>query len=338
LGVVISSNELKMDPEKVREIKEWPSPRSMFEVRSFHGLESFYRKFIRYFSGICAPKMDTVKKKHKFFKWIEEVERSFNNLKNKIIECPILVLPNFEKTFQVRCDASGVTIEGVLSQDNRPVAYLCEKMNETKREYSTYYKEFYAIIQVVKKWRHYLVPQEFVLYSNNQDLQFITRQEKLNQKHAKWIEFMQNFTFVIKHIDGNANKVVDALRMRCLILHEFQVKTLGFEHLKEMYNDDPDFKKAYKACANPVLRNRSQWVEYMIQEGLFFKDNQLCIPKFSMRDNLLKEKHSGGLAGNFGHDKTFAHLSSSYYWPGMRTKVIKFVNKCIICQHEKGKG
>jgi hypothetical protein len=190
LGFVISSNELKMDPEKVRAIKEWPSPRSMFEVRSFHELASFYRKFIRDFSGICAPMMDTMKKKCKSFKWTEEAERSFNTLKKKITERPILVLPNFGKTFQVRCDASGVAIGAVLSQDNRPVAYFSEKLNETKRKYSTYDKELYAIIQALKKWRHYLVPQEFVLYSDNQDLQFITRQEKLNQKHAKWIEFM----------------------------------------------------------------------------------------------------------------------------------------------------
>ena len=73
------------------------------------------------------------------------------------------------------------------------------------------------------------------------------------------------------------------------------------------------------------------------QEGLLFKGNQLCIPKFSMRDNLLNENHSGGLAGHFGHDKTFSQLSSSYYWPGMRKEVIKFVNRCRICQHAKGK-
>jgi hypothetical protein len=80
---VISLNELKMDPEKVKAIKEWSPPRSMFEVRSFHGLASFYRKFIKDFSGICAPLMDTVKKKHNYFKWMEEVERRFNILKEK---------------------------------------------------------------------------------------------------------------------------------------------------------------------------------------------------------------------------------------------------------------
>ena len=148
---------------------------------------------------------------------------------------------------------------------------------------------------------------------------------------------MNNFTFVVKYIVGNDNKVVDALNGRCLILQEFQVKTLGFEQLKYMYCDDPDFKEAYEACENLVLRDMSQWIEYMIQEGLMFKGNQLCIPKFSMRDKILKEKHSGGLAGHFGHDKTFSQLRSSYYWPGMRIEVIKFVNKCRICQHAKGK-
>jgi len=70
------------------------------------------------------------------------------------------------------------------------------------------------VIQTLKKWRHYLIPKEFVLYSDNQALQFITRQDKLNQRHAKWMEFMKKFNFVINHISGNPN-------MRCLIFGEF---------------------------------------------------------------------------------------------------------------------
>jgi hypothetical protein len=93
------------------------------------------------------------------------------------------------------------------------------------------------------------------------------------------------------------------------------VETLGFENLKEMYKEDADFKEAYEACKNPLLGDRSPWTEYLIQDGLLFKGSRLCILKCSMRDNLLKEKHSGGLAGHFGHDKTFAQLRNSYYWP-----------------------
>jgi hypothetical protein len=140
LGFVISANNLKMDLDKVEVIKNWPSPRSIFEVRSFHGLASFYRKFIRNFSGISTPMMDMVKKRHKSFHWTEEVEKSFNLLKRKITEQLILVLPYFSKMFQVRCDASGFAIGAVLSQDGRPVAYFSEKLNEAKVKYSTYEK------------------------------------------------------------------------------------------------------------------------------------------------------------------------------------------------------
>jgi hypothetical protein len=115
LGFVITANELKMDPEKIKVIKDWPSPKSVFEVRSFHGLARFYRKFIRNFSGISAPMMDTMKKRHKYFHWMEEMEKSFNLLKKKITEQPILVFPDFSKTFQVKCDVSGFSIGAVLS-------------------------------------------------------------------------------------------------------------------------------------------------------------------------------------------------------------------------------
>ena len=67
-------------------------------------------------------------------------------LKRKITEQPILVLPYFQKTFQVKCDASGYGVGGVLSQDDRIVAYYNEKLDDAKLKYSTYDKEFYAII------------------------------------------------------------------------------------------------------------------------------------------------------------------------------------------------
>jgi hypothetical protein len=300
-----------MDLDKVDVIKNWPSPRNIFEVRSFHGLASFYRKFIRNFSEISTAMMDTVKKRHKSFHWMAEAEKSFKLLKRKITKQPILVLPDFLKTFQVKCDTSGFSIGAVLSQKDRLIAYFSEKMNEAKVKYSTYNKEFYAIIQALKKWRHYLIPKEFFLYSDNHTLQFVTQQEKLNQRHVKWVEYMHNFTFVIKHISSTANKVANSLSRKCLLLQEFRVKTLGFDDLRDMYAVDPDFGEAYEAAENLVLRDKSPWIEYMIQEGFLFRGNQLCIPKCSMRENLLKEKHSGGLVGHFGHDKTFAKLSES---------------------------
>ena len=161
LGFVVSPEGLKMDPEKVKASLEWPTLRSSTEVRSFHGLVSFYRKFIKNFSGICAPLTDTIRGDRKEFKWTVATARSFEWLKKKVTEQPMLALPNFNNVFQVDCDASGSAIGAVLSQEGKPIAYFSEKLNDAKKKYSVYDQEFYAIVQALKKWRHYLLPKEF---------------------------------------------------------------------------------------------------------------------------------------------------------------------------------
>ena len=92
--------------------------------------------------------------------------------------------------FQVDCDARGIAIGAIMSQEGRPVAYFSEKLNDEKRKYFVYDKEFYAIVQALKKWRQYLLPEEFVLYTDHQALQYLNSQGKLNQRHLKWIEFL----------------------------------------------------------------------------------------------------------------------------------------------------
>ena len=88
-----------MDPEKVRAILEWPTPRYTTKVRSFHSLVSFYKKFIKNFSGICAPLTKMIRGDRKEFKWTTIAMRSFELLKKKVIEQPVLALPNFNEVF-----------------------------------------------------------------------------------------------------------------------------------------------------------------------------------------------------------------------------------------------
>lgn len=85
----------------------------------------------------------------------------------------MLSLPNFDKVFRVECDASGVKIGAMLSQEDRPVTFFSEKLNEARQKYSVYDKKFYVLVQALKCWRHYLLPKEFVVFTDHQALKFI---------------------------------------------------------------------------------------------------------------------------------------------------------------------
>ena len=110
------------------------------------------------------------------------------------------------------------------------------------------------------------------------------QQPKVNQKHVKWVEFLQGFTFVIKHASGKANRVVDSLSRKSLMVQESQVQVLGFDFIKYLYKYDIDFKEAYEISLNPYQRDRGPYFKdtlrnyYIFQEGLLFKDIRLCIP------------------------------------------------------------
>ena len=125
LGFIVSLEGLKPDPEKISAIVEWPAPKSIKEVRSFHGLASFYRRFIRNFSSIMSPITETLKKGD--FEWSHSAQKAFDKVKTLMTQAPILALPDFDKLFVLECDASHMGIGVVLSQDGRPLEFFSEK-------------------------------------------------------------------------------------------------------------------------------------------------------------------------------------------------------------------
>ena len=330
LGFVVSSKGVQVDEEKVRAIQEWPTPKSVTEVRSFHGLASFYRRFVKDFSTLAAP-LNEVLKKNVGFKWGEKQEEAFNVLKQKLTNAPILALPNFQKSFEIECDASNVGIGAVLLQEGHPIAYFSEKLSGPTLNYSTYDKELYALVRALKTWQHYLYPKEFVIHSDHESLKYIKGQGKLNKRHAKWVEFLEQFPYVIKHKKGKGNIVADALSRRHALLSMLETKLIGLECLKSMYENDETFGEIFKNCEKFSENG------FFRHEGFLFKENKLCVPKCSTRNLLVCEAHEGGLMGHFGVQKTLETLQEHFYWPHMKKDVQKFCEHCIVCKKAKSK-
>jgi hypothetical protein len=134
-----------VDEAKVHMIRSWPTPTAVSQVQSFHGLSGFYHHFVRDFSTIAAP-LNELTKKGVAFHWGKSQEDAFNLLKDKLTHAPLLQLPNFDKTFELECDASGIRIGGVLMQGRKPIAFFSEKLNGLILNYSTYGKELFALV------------------------------------------------------------------------------------------------------------------------------------------------------------------------------------------------
>ena len=117
--------------------------------------------------------------------------------------------------------------------------------------------------------------------------------------HAHWMEYLQQFTFVIKHKAGTQNKVADALSQRAILRKTMGSEAIGFDCLKDLYISDDDFVEVWKQNETGVPGGL-----YLVQDGfLFFKD-RLCIPHRSLKEHLISKLHGEGLGGHLGRDRT----------------------------------
>jgi hypothetical protein len=134
-------------------------------------------------------------------------------MKDKLTHAPLLQLPDFNKVFELECDASGIGLCVVLLQEGKLVAYFSEKLSGASLKYSTYDKELHALVRTLHTWQHYLWYHEFIIYSDPEALKHIHTQTNLNRHHPKWVEFIKSFRYIIKTRTGR----IMLLLMLCLV-------------------------------------------------------------------------------------------------------------------------
>ena len=261
-------------------------------------------------------------KKDVTFHWGEKQENAFQKIKFLLTNAPIIALPNFSKPFELECDGSGVGIGVVLIQGGH--------MNATLN-YPTYDKDLYALIRAIQTWEHYLVSQEFIIHSDHESLKYLKGQHKLNKRHVKWVEFLEQFQYVIKYKKDKSNIVANALSRKQLLISTLGAQILGFDNIIELYSQDPEFSSIYTKSQHKPQGG------YYVNQGYLFRKGKLCIPHGSHRKLLVKESHEGGLMGHFGVEKTLSILREKFYWPHMTRDVQMYCYKCIACLQVKSK-
>ncbi|XP_054789480.1 uncharacterized protein LOC129295022 [Prosopis cineraria] len=187
-GVVIPNKlAYRMSPQEHAEDGSW---KMCIDCRAVNKITIKYRFLIPRLDDMLDQLHDCTKGEK--FQRTEQAQKSFEELKKKLTEAPVLVLPNFDQVFEVSCDASNTGISAVLSQEGHPITFFSEKLNDAKLRYSTYDKEFYAI--------------------------------KISRRHARWSELLQSYPFLIKHKARTLNSVADALSYRHVLLTTLQTK------------------------------------------------------------------------------------------------------------------
>jgi hypothetical protein len=218
LGHIISEQGIAVDPEKIEAIRGWPTPRNVSEVRSFMGLVGYYRRFIVGFSKISHP-ITSLQKKGIKFEWTSECEENFNLLKELLTSAPVLKIVDPNESFVVCTDACKEGLGGVLTQNGHVIGYESRNLKEHERNYATHDLELASIVHTLKMWRHYLMGKRFELRTDHSGLKYLFEQPTLNARKTRWLEFLSEYDFDIKHIKGKENKVVDALSRRVHLMH-----------------------------------------------------------------------------------------------------------------------
>lgn len=351
LGYVISHNSIKPDPEKIIKIKQFPSPTNLDTLRTFIGIISYYRRFIKDVATISEP-LNRLLRKDTPFVWTIDCEQAFQILKQNLITSPIVIPPDWNKPFIIFSDASDVGIGGVLSQiqENKEhvIQYVSRTLLPRERKYTAMEKEALAVIFNLKKFKNYVLGREFTIVTDHKPLLILNQiSNSTNNRILRWqlqVQEFGNFNLIYKK--GKMNTNADFLSR--LNYNEktniVDTNTSTISNVNLISNFDFSSINAIKLMDLEIIRQEQKLdskLKYFIgKPGYIFKDGILCfldrivIPQ-SLKKNILETHHSHVLAGHLGRFKTHRLIALRYYWSGMIKDINNFISNCMKCNMHK---
>ena len=358
LGYLIEPGKISMDPKKLQSIESWPTPTNLKEVQSFLGTANYYRRFIKGYSGIAAP-LTKMAQKNQPFKWTEEQEAAFREIKERMTSAPVLRMMDPQRPITVETDASDFAIGACMSQPDdegrlHPVMFYSRKMTRAEQNYDIHDKELLAIVDTFREWRVYLqgtIHQVKVL-TDHKNLTFFTTTKQLNRRQTRWAETLGQYNFKIVYQKGSENARADGLSRR----PDYQNNgpTPGYQILKEeedglvyanqvaavyraqrevdkgileAYNNDP--------MAQELLDRRvsEPWI-HVSEEGYIMYYAKIYVPA-SERKRIVQQEHEARTSGHPSGNRTYEKIKRHYYWPKMAGMVKRQVAECIECKKNK---
>lgn len=219
LGHRVSAEGVATEEDKVKAVKEWPTPKSAKAIRSFLGLTGYYRKFVKDYADVAAP-LIALTQKSAVFKWGQEEQEAFDELKTRLITSPILGYPSPHGKFILDTDASNCSIGAVLSQvqDGREVviAYGSRRLSKSERNYCVTRQELLAIVWFTEHFKHYLIGRKFLLRTDHGSLRWLFGFKEPEGQMARWLERLAVFDFDIEHRAGSKHGNSDGMsRIPC---------------------------------------------------------------------------------------------------------------------------
>ena len=227
-GHIVGNGIVKVMKNKIRSIAEWPQPKNVHEVRQFLGLANYYRRFIKNFSLIAHPltellkvgEADKRKNKYRPIPWNTAHQLSFERLKHRLTNAPVLQQVDPSKPFIVETDASDFAIGACLLQlgdDGKlhPVAFHSRKLHDAELRYPVHEKELLAIKDALRTWNYYLENgMEITVLTDHESLKYMNSIRRPSRRLARWIEEFQEWKLKIKYRRGSEAILPDALSRR----------------------------------------------------------------------------------------------------------------------------